>query len=133
MDRPRHGDVGWRHRPGHLRLTGLLYDRYALPIAEVSAEALLNRGLAGAFALFQNTPNPFNPVTQIRYTLPQAGQVRLTVYNAIGQEVERLVDSRQEAGRYSVTWDARGWASGVYYYRLEAGTFRDIKRLVLLK
>ncbi len=118
---------------GNLKLSGFLYDRNIIPISEVAAEALLNGDVPRDYALFQNYPNPFNPTTQIRYALPQAGRVRLTVYNALGQQVARLVDLRQEAGAYSVTWDARDFASGVYYYRLEAGSFREVKKLVLLK
>ncbi|MSS71125.1 MAG: CHRD domain-containing protein [Candidatus Latescibacteria bacterium] len=118
---------------GDLKLTGFLYDRNLIPISEVAAEALLNGVAPKDYALFQNAPNPFNPATAIRYALPQAGQVRLTIYNALGQQVARLVDVRQEAGAYSVTWDARDFASGTYYYRLEAGTFREVKKLVLIK
>jgi hypothetical protein len=120
-------------RLGNLKLNGFLYDRNIIPISEVAAEALLRGDLPRDYALFQNYPNPFNPVTQIRYALPEAGRVRLTIYNTLGQQVARLVDLRQEAGTYSVTWDARDFASGVYYYRLEAGSFREVRKLVLMK
>ena len=118
---------------GDLKLAGLLYDRDLMPIGDVAAEALLNGASPKDYALFQNVPNPFNPATTIRYALPEAGRVRLTIYNMLGQQVARLVDVRQEAGAYSITWDARDFASGTYYYRLEAGTFREVKKLVLLK
>ncbi len=118
---------------GNLKLTGLLYDRDLMPIGDVAAEALLNGASPKDYVLFQNVPNPFNPATTIRYALPEAGRVRLTIYNMLGQQVARLVDVRQEAGAYSITWDARDFASGTYYYRLEAGTFREVKKLVLLK
>jgi hypothetical protein len=109
------------------------YAQDILSIAEMEAGTWMSGEAPTHYALFQNSPNPFNPATQIRYTLPQAGQVRLTVYNALGQVVMRLVDSRQEAGAYTVTWDAREMASGIYYYRLDAGTFKEIRRMVFLK
>ncbi len=86
-----------------------------------------------AVALFQNYPNPFNTATQIRYELPQAGLVRLRVYDLLGQEVARLVDEPQAAGSYTVTWDARDRSSGLYYYLLEAGVSRTVRKLVLIK
>ena len=94
---------------------------------------LLGRALPRAFALDQNVPNPFNPATQIRYALPDAGSVRLTVYNALGQEVARLVDGHQEAGFHVVRWNAGRVASGTYYYRLEAPGFDSVRKMMLLK
>ncbi|MBM3265305.1 MAG: T9SS type A sorting domain-containing protein, partial [candidate division Zixibacteria bacterium] len=92
-----------------------------------------------AFALKGNQPNPFNPATEIRYEVPQQMHVSLIVYNLLGQEVVRLVDKVQPAGRYSVTWNARNGAgqpvsSGVYMYRLISGTgYTESKRMTLLK
>ena len=92
-----------------------------------------------AFALFPNYPNPFNPVTVIRYSLP-VGQdgilsyhVSLKVYNLLGQEVATLVSDTKQPGTYAVTWDAIGLSSGVYFCRLQAGKFIDTKKLVLIK
>ncbi len=118
---------------GSLRLTGLLFNPELMPIAEVDIQARLNGASPADYALFQNQPNPFNPDTQIRYDLPQTGQVRVTIYNALGQEVARLVDARQSAGSYTVTWDAVGFASGLYYYRLEAGAFKEVRKMMLVK
>lgn len=87
----------------------------------------------GESALFQNSPNPFNPSTTIRFDLASAGEISLVVYNALGQVVSRLAGGHRPAGRYSVTWDASGSASGVYFYRLEAGSFVRTKKLLLLK
>jgi len=85
------------------------------------------------FALEQNYPNPFNPATVINYTLPFESHVVLKIYNLLGQEVETLVDELQDAGFKSLTWDATGFASGMYYYRLQSGYFVETKKLVLIK
>ena len=85
------------------------------------------------FALFQNYPNPFNPSTVIRYALPSAGQATLKIFNVLGQEVRTLVKGYQAAGTYSAVLDARGLASGVYFYRLEAAAHVDVKQMILLK
>ena len=90
------------------------------------------------FALDQNYPNPFNPATTIRYELPQAAQVTLKLYNLLGQEVSTLVNERQEAGFHTILWNGRNGAgrtvaSGVYFYRLEAGEFAKVKKMLLVK
>ncbi len=85
------------------------------------------------FNLGQNYPNPFNPVTQINYHLPLAARVRLIVYNILGQEVEKIVDSELPAGYHSVKWDASKVSSGVYIYRITAGGFTDTKKMLVLK
>ncbi|MBI1805870.1 MAG: T9SS type A sorting domain-containing protein [Ignavibacteria bacterium] len=85
------------------------------------------------FALRQNYPNPFNPTTVIHFELPVASHVSLKVYNVLGQEVAMLVDEMQDAGFKSVQWDASHTPSGVYFYRLNAGTFYDVKRMLLLR
>ncbi len=85
------------------------------------------------FVLEQNFPNPFNPVTTIRYGLPQKSGVRLTVYNLLGQEVTTLVNEEQNAGYHEVTFDASGLASGVYIYRLTAGSFAQSRKLLLVR
>ncbi len=89
--------------------------------------------LPTAFALEQNYPNPFNPSTVISYQLPVASTVNLVVYDILGREVRTLVNETQPAGIYSVRFDASALASGVYFYRLEAGRFTETRRLLLLK
>ena len=89
--------------------------------------------VAPAFALADNHPNPFNPTTTIRYGLPQAADVELTVYSVAGQPVQTLVAAHQSAGWYAVEWDASGLAAGLYFYRLQAGEFREVKKMLLLK
>ncbi|MDP6790248.1 MAG: T9SS type A sorting domain-containing protein, partial [Candidatus Marinimicrobia bacterium] len=85
------------------------------------------------FTLHQNYPNPFNPVTTIQYDIPEAGHVRLDIYNILGEKVSTLASGNHEVGRYAVNWDASGMASGMYFYRVNAGNFTDTKKLVLLK
>jgi hypothetical protein len=99
--------------------------------------SILNTILPQNFELFQNYPNPFNPSTQIRYNLEKSVQVSLRVYNVLGFEVATLVNGRQEAGSYtvliSINKETLNLASGVYFYRLEAGSFSSTKKLILLK
>jgi subtilisin family serine protease len=112
--------------------TGVLSGAAATaPRLEAVREA--SKGAPDRYALEQNYPNPFNPVTQIRYSLPEDGHVRLTVHNILGQTVADLIGGDQPAGNYSVAFDASRLPSGVYYYHLTAGTFADVKRMVLLK
>ncbi len=93
----------------------------------------MQRTLPTRISLSQNFPNPFNPTTQINYALPQDAKVRLDIYNLLGQKVATLVDRKQQAGYHSVRWDASSFASGVYFYRLQAGDFVETKRMILLK
>jgi len=85
------------------------------------------------FALKQNYPNPFNPGTMINYQLPMTNDVVLSIYNLLGQKVATLVSGRQAAGYYQVEWNASGFASGIYYYRLIAGEFFEMKKMVILR
>ena len=90
-------------------------------------------GVPVKFELMQNYPNPFNPMTNIGYTIPTQSFVTLKVYNVLGQEVATIVDEMQKPSKYVATFDAKRFASGVYFYRLQAGTFVDTKKFVLLK
>jgi hypothetical protein len=88
---------------------------------------------AAAFALRANYPNPFNPTTKISYSLPEELHATLTVYNMIGQQVAVLADEVQRAGEHVVTFDASNMASGMYYYRLQAGRNVQVNRMMLVK
>ncbi|MBA7548545.1 hypothetical protein ES705_41006 [subsurface metagenome] len=90
-------------------------------------------GLPYKFVLKQNYPNPFNPKTVISYQLAVISDVELSIYSLLGQKVATLVSQKQTTGIYQVEWDARGFASGVYYYRINTGEFVDTKKLVLLR
>jgi serine protease len=86
-----------------------------------------------SFSLYQNYPNPFNPSTKIRYDLPTESHVTLVVYNLLGQEVARLVDARQGAGKYEVPFLASNISSGVYFYRIQAGAYSEIRKMMVLR
>ena len=92
-----------------------------------------NQIIPEKFILSQNFPNPFNPSTHITVELPKSGQVNLSVYNLNGQKVKELIAGNHEAGIYEVVFDGAGLASGIYFYRLQAGNFIHTKRMLLLK
>lgn len=85
------------------------------------------------YVLYQNFPNPFNPTTTIRYSLPTSAFVSLKLFGVLGNEIATLIDGLQRAGSHSIEFDATDLASGVYFYRLQAGGFNDTKKLILLK
>ena len=85
------------------------------------------------FALHQNYPNPFNPTTEISFSLPNAGDVKLEIFNIMGQKVTTLVDGQLEAGEHVIPWNGCEVASGVYFYRLRAGDFISTRKMLLLK
>jgi len=84
-------------------------------------------------SLLQNFPNPFNPRTTIRYQVPSTVRVSLRVYNLLGQEVAKLVDEEKTGGEHEVSLDASRLSSGIYFYRIVAGSFTQTRKLVLLK
>jgi hypothetical protein len=108
---------------------------------EFNGDVHMTDGLSNlpkTFAAFQNYPNPFNATTQIRYALPENANVRLEVFNILGQKVKVLVDEFQTQGYKQVTWDGRNdngdqVSSGVYFYRINAGKFSEVLKMSLLK
>ncbi|MBI2430337.1 MAG: T9SS type A sorting domain-containing protein [Ignavibacteriales bacterium] len=85
------------------------------------------------FVLEQNYPNPFNPSTKIRFAVPGLSFVLLKVYNLLGQEVATLVNEEKRAGSYEVQWNAIGFSSGIYFYKLRSGNFVETKRMLMIK
>ena len=105
---------------------------------DVALSSSLTRGsIVGSvpreYSLSQNHPNPFNPETVIEYALPIRSEVNLTIYNLRGQEVALLINGNMPAGNHRVSWDASNFASGIYFYRLQAGDFMETRKMVLLK
>jgi len=93
----------------------------------------LSSEVPGDFCLYQNYPNPFNPSTFISFDIPKNSHIRLVVYDALGREAAVLVNETLQAGHHEYSWNARGFPSGVYYYRLQAAGFGETKRMVLAK
>ena len=85
------------------------------------------------FELSQNYPNPFNPFTTIKFSLPEGSQVSLKIYNSLGQEIKTLVDRFMEAGVHTANFNAVGINSGMYFYRLDAGEFTQVRKMTLIK
>jgi hypothetical protein len=85
------------------------------------------------FTLHQNYPNPFNPVTNIRFGIPQAGFIKMTVYDILGREITSLVNKQMHAGSYSIDWNAASYRSGIYFYQIKAGDFSETKKMILVK
>jgi len=85
------------------------------------------------YSLYQNFPNPFNPVTTIKFDLPEKSEVMINVYNILGEKVQTLINKEIEAGSHKVKWDANGVGSGVYIYRIKAGDYIETKKMVYLK
>jgi len=103
------------------------------PIENVSTAISNTDTRPDGFQLLQNYPNPFNPTTIIRYALPQTEHVLLNVYNAAGQKLATLEDDTQRSGSHSVEFDGSNFASGVYFYTINAGTFHEVKKLMLIR
>ena len=106
----------------------LPYHHVATGIADEHAPPLPSR-----YSLSQNYPNPFNPTTTINYSLPAAGRVQLAVHDLLGQRVATLLDRYQSVGDHEMKWNASGLGSGVYFYRITAGEYSDVRKCVVLK
>jgi photosystem II stability/assembly factor-like uncharacterized protein len=99
----------------------------------VSVEEGENDEIATSYYLSQSYPNPFNPSTKIRYSIPQSSNVIIKVFDILGNEIETLVDEEKSIGTYEITWYANNLPSGVYFYRLQTGNFVETKKMVLLR
>jgi hypothetical protein len=146
---PRGATVTWENRRNGLLVqqSSFIYDGNLLTIPGVrvfkdssrltvsygGATAAERHTLPREFALSQNYPNPFNPTTSFEFEVPSFEFVSLKVFDVLGREVATLVDEIKQAGEYKVTWDAGKMASGIYFYRLQAGVFVETKKMVLAK
>ncbi len=99
----------------------------AYPVSDLAS------ALPTTYALEAAYPNPFNPTTEIRFALPESVPVSLVIYDALGREVTRLVDGTLAAGYHRVQWEASSMPSGLYLYRLTAGTYTETRRMILMK
>ena len=93
----------------------------------------VNLNAPADFKLNQNYPNPFNPSTTVSFTIPKASNVKLSIYNQIGQQVGELVNRSLEAGSYNYTWNAANQSSGIYFYELKANEFKSVRKMTLIK
>ena len=129
--------------PGALATLAVTSDKYAFALMQTGAIMRSTKTITGVedagselptrFALYQNYPNPFNPTTTINYQLPTNSFVMLRIYDVLGREVKTLVNERQTAGSHSVKFGATNLPSGVYFYRLSAGSYTSTKKALLLK
>ncbi len=111
------------------RETAQIY-KVELIITEVNDSPI--KSVSG-YKLYQNYPNPFNPSTKIKYSVPQSTNVIIKLFDLLGNEIETLVNEEKPAGTYELSWKASNLTSGVYFYRLQAGSFTETKKIVLLK
>ncbi len=95
--------------------------------------SLNDKSGADKYSLLQNYPNPFNPETKIRFNLPEDSQVKLEVYNLQGQKVITLVDKMLPAGIHTANFNGSNFSSGIYFYKIIAGEYSEIKRMLLIK
>lgn len=93
----------------------------------------ISNNIPNQFKLYQNFPNPFNPSTSIKFDVPKDGNVRLAVYDILGKEVKVLVNEFTKAGQYEIMFNASNLSSGTYFYRIETGSFTDVKKMILIK
>ena len=100
---------------------------------EYSKVIEVDLGSPQKFQLLQNYPNPFNPVTTIQFSIPQSGNVRLTVYNLLGEQVAELINGFKEAGIHTLNYNAENLNSGLYIYKIEANGVVQSKKMTLVK
>ena len=122
-----------RQLPGGFHEGTLYLDDAQYDVRFTDIENPIAKGVPAKFELRQNFPNPFNPVTTIRYSIPKAEKVQLTVYNILGQKVMEVVNKLQAPGQHTVHIQAKNLASGVYVYRLKAGARVQVRKMVVLK
>ena len=112
---------------------GVAYTFYPAGSYPTSVENISEQFAVDGYNLYQNYPNPFNPGTSISFSLPQAGQTKITVYDMLGREVTILVNDQLDAGIHQTMFDGTGLSSGVYVYRIESGSFVKAKQMILLR
>jgi hypothetical protein len=119
------GDVNVRMMNAEVSINGI--------VSLVKDKTVVLKALPNSFDLFQNSPNPFNPTTTITFSLAESGPVTMKIYNTVGNLAVTLVDRSYSAGKYSVVWNARDMASGIYFCRIQSGSKAAVRKLMLLK
>jgi len=102
-------------------------------IVSIDENKMARKTIPKNYKLSQNYPNPFNPNTTIEFTLPKSELTTLKVYNILGKEVSTLVSNKLNQGNHTYTFDGKNLSSGVYYYQLLAGEYREVKKMILLR
>lgn len=123
------------------RSLGVHNPAFAFALLKASIEAVggvvnvepIDNNLPHSYVLEQNYPNPFNPETKIQFSVPENAEVSLVIYDAIGNEIETLVSGQMAPGKYSYSWDASKYASGIYFYKLTSNNFIKVNKMVLVK
>ncbi|MDP2364473.1 MAG: T9SS type A sorting domain-containing protein, partial [Ignavibacteria bacterium] len=126
--------------PGYFNLKFEIYkngfcywkDSIRFTPSPVGVEEELN-AVPSEFALSQNYPNPFNSLSVIKYSIPKSSQVTLKIFNTLGEEIETLINEEKPIGTYEVSWNVANLPSGVYFYRIQAGSFIQTRKMILLK
>ncbi len=112
---------------------GIASQTYTLHVEQANGIDPFGNQIPDKFVIYQNYPNPFNPATKIRFGIPTASHVKIEIYNALGQKVTELVNEYKAAGYYLVNFNASKYASGIYIYRMVAGNYQEIKKMMLIK
>lgn len=123
---------------GNVIVSGITHENVApdyctIKYTPLTGTQIINGEIPVNYNLSQNYPNPFNPVTNINFSLPKSGNVKLVVYDVTGNEVSMLVDENLQAGSYKYDFDASKLSSGTYFYKLTAGDFSEVKKMILVK
>jgi uncharacterized delta-60 repeat protein len=118
---------------GNSQGSGSSSDYATLKYSVLTAIEPVSSEIPATYILYDNFPNPFNPNTNIRFAIPVAGFVKLSLFDMLGREVETLVNGNLTAGTYNTAWNASNHSSGVYFYKIQAGNFSEIKKMILVK
>jgi hypothetical protein len=119
-------NYGYNHNLNGCIINGVQYGQM-LGITQTTSE------VPNEFSLLQNYPNPFNPTTKLKFQMPKLGLAKLVVYDLLGKEIQLLVNQQLSPGTYEVDFDGSNLPSGVYYYKLESGTYTETKKMILIK
>lgn len=122
--------TGWANAVDGTNGQGLPFVIYGTQLVAINNN---NTGIPSSYSLKQNYPNPFNPATNVSFDVPKASQVKISVYDVMGKEVDVVVNKQMEAGSYSFTYDASKLSTGLYFYTLTSGDYKETKKMMLIK